>query len=138
MNGENVNPYGEFLGIMSRISNQNNSPSLQIGRVIAPPPEVKISYNGIILTKEDLWCDHSLLQGYPRTAKGHIVSATQNAAGGGGYAEYASHNHEIDNDYTDSIIMTDTLKVGEFVFLMPFFFNDDRQKFAIMGQAVKL
>ena len=79
-----------------------------------------------------------MLQGYPRTAKGHIVSATQNAAGGGGYAEYASHNHEIDNDYTDSIIMTDTLKVGEFVFLMPFFFNDDRQKFAIMGQAVKL
>ena len=133
-----LSPYGELLGIMTSVANNNNSPSLQIGKVIAPPPEIKIAYNGIVLEKEELWINSNLLVGYPRTAAGHIVSATQNAAGGGGYAEYASHNHGIDNDFTDSWQYTDTLKVGEDVFIMPFFFNNDTQMYAILGQATKL
>ena len=36
-------------------------------------------------------------------------------AGGGGYAEYASHNHPIDNDET----WTDTLKPGTIVLVIP-------------------
>jgi hypothetical protein len=70
----------------------------------ASPPDIKVRYNGIILTKEELWISHYLLAGYGRTAKGHLVSATQNRAGGSGDAAYQSHNHDIDNDYTDSVI----------------------------------
>lgn len=132
------NPYSEILSIISRISAQNNTPSLQIGKVLAAPPDVQIAYNGIILNRKDLWIDSFLLQEYPRTARGHIVSETQSAAGGSGEASYASHIHAIDNDYIDTIFLTDTLKVGEFVFLMPFFFNNDRKQFAILGQATKL
>ena len=138
MNNGNSNPYGELLGIIGRVSRENNSPSLQIGRVISPPPEIAISHNGIVLKKEDLWISHYLLTGYPRTARGHLVSATQYRGGGGGDSAYESHNHDIDNDYTDTIFTTDTLKVGEFVFLMPFFFNGDRQQFAVLDQAIKL
>lgn len=138
MNNENKNPYGELIGMIGSISTENNTPSLQIGRVVAAPPEIQIAYNGIILTKKELWINSFLLQGYPRTARGHITSGTQPTAGGSGDAAYESHAHGIDNDYADSINLTDTLKIGEFVFLMPFYFNKDRQQFAILAQATKL
>lgn len=44
-----------------------------LGKVIAPLPDLKISYNGIILTKEDLYIDDFLLKKYTRTAKGQIA-----------------------------------------------------------------
>jgi hypothetical protein len=132
------NPYSGILSLISNVSSSNNSPSLQIGKVIAPPPEIQIAYNGIILEKEELWINSNLLVGYPRTAAGHIVSATQNRAGGSGDAQYESHNHDINNDFTDSWQYTDTLKVGEYVFVMPFFYGSDTQVYAILGQATKL
>lgn len=132
------NPYSEILGMIGAVSAQHNTPSLQIGRVIQAPPEIQISYNGIILERKDLWINSFLLQEYPRTARGHLVSETQPAAGGSGDAAYESHAHGINNDYTDTIFLTDTLKVGEYVFLMPFYFNGDRQQFAVLAQAIKL
>ena len=60
-----------------------------------------------------------LLVGYERTARGHLVSATQNKSGGSGDSSYESHNHSIDNDYTENFIYTDTLKVGDWVSILP-------------------
>ena len=121
------NPYANFLNIVQGISQNNNSPCMQIGKVISPPPNIQIQYNGIILDKRELWINDYLLTGHSRTKQGHIVSATQNSAGGGGYAEYASHNHAIDNDYTDTDITTDTdLKAGSYVALMPLECSEDR------------
>ena len=60
----------------------SNSPSIQIGEILQSPPDIKVKYNGIVLTKEELWISHYLLAGYGRTARGHLVSATQNRAGG--------------------------------------------------------
>lgn len=90
-----------------------------IGIVVVPPPEIQVRANNIILTKEDIYIAEYLLIGYERTAKGHIKSATQNRAGGNGDAMYESHNHDIDNNYTDNIIYTDTLKKGDMVSLIP-------------------
>ena len=132
------NPYGKLLDLVAGVSQSTNSPSLQIGKVIAPPPEIRIAYNGIELEKEELWINSNLLVGYPRTAAGHIVSATQNRAGGSGDAQYESHNHDINNDFSDSWTYTDTLKVGEYVFVMPFFDDQQKQVYAILGQATKL
>ena len=123
------NPYSNMLGIMKDISINNNSPCICIGKVVAEPPEIQIEYNGILLTKEELWINDYLLVGHSRTKKGHLVSATQNRAGGSGDAEYASHNHDIDNDYTDTDITTDTdLKVGYYVALMPMQASTDKTK----------
>ena len=112
------NPYISLLNLMEQVSRSSNSPDIQIGQILASPPDIKVRYNGIILTKEELWISHYLLAGYGRTAKGHLVSATQNRAGGSGDAAYQSHNHDIDNDYTDSVIYTDTLKPGMYVAIM--------------------
>jgi len=133
------NPYSTILRLIKDTSINNNSPSIKIGKIISPPPEIQVSYNGIILDKKDVWISQYLLIGYERTAKGHIASATQNSAGGGGYAEYASHNHAIDNDYIDNIIYTDTLKAGDNVSIMPMVSEDNSsQQYIILDKIVHL
>lgn len=136
---KNKNPYEEILGVMAGVSKNNNSPSIQVGKIISSPPEIRVSYNGIILEKEELWISQYLLVGYERTAKGNIVSATQNRAGGGGMAEYESHNHDINNDYTDNIIYTDTLKPGDYVSIDPIMSEDGTsQQYIIQDKIVRL
>lgn len=90
-----------------------------VGKILSPPPEIQIAWNNIILTKKQVYIAEYLLAGRRREAKGHIKSATQDRGGGTGMAEFQSHNHDIDNDYTDDIIYTDTLKVGDFVSVLP-------------------
>lgn len=136
---QNKNPYGQLLSIVAGVSRNNNSPDIKIGKILQPPPNIQVSYNGIILDKKEIWIAEYLLAGYERTAKGHIVSATQNAGGGSGDAAYESHNHSIDNDYTDNLIYTDTLKVGDFVAIMPMLSEDGTiQQYIILVKIVRL
>lgn len=132
------NPYITMLDVMEKVSRSSNSPSIQIGEVLKSPPDIEIKYNGIILTKEELWISHYLLAGYGRTAKGHIVSETQYRGGGSGDPSYESHNHDIDNDYTDSVIYTDTLKPGMHVAIMPMLINGKIQQYVILDEIVRL
>jgi len=136
---KNKNPYTTILRVMKDISEDANSPSIQIGKIIASPPEIQVSYNGIILDKKEIWISQYLLVGYERTAKGHLVSATQNRAGGSGDPAFASHNHDIDNDYTDNIIYTDTLVAGDYVSIMPMMSEDGTsQQYIILDKIVHL
>ena len=131
---QNDNPFSTLFDCMAGIAQNNNSPVIGIGKVISTEP-LKISYNGIILDERELWINDYLLKDHERTAKGHIVSATQNRAGGSGMAEYQSHNHDIHNDYTDTIITTDTdLKVGYDVAIMPMQDSTDgtKQQFVVL------
>lgn len=115
---------------------RNNIPTTNlIGVVLKPPPNIEIKYNNIVLTKKEVYISHYLLAGYRREAQGHLVSATQNRGGGSGYAEYQSHNHDINNDYTNDIIYTDTLKAGDLVSIFPL---EDNQLFIITDKLVKL
>lgn len=106
-----------------------------VGRVITPPPNLSVQWNDIVITKEQIYLNEYWLPGHTRTHRGHIVSETQPRAGGGGYAEFASHTHDIDNDYTDSETLTDTLKPGDFVSVYP---QDGGQLFIIESKLVKL
>lgn len=115
----NKTPESQLLGILNGVAKNNQPETIQIGKVLAPPPNIKVQYKDFILEKEDVWISEYLLIGYERTAKGTIVSETQPRSGGGGYALFASHTHEINNPYTDNIIYTDTLKPGEYVSIMP-------------------
>jgi hypothetical protein len=136
---KNKNPYSTLLNVMAGVSKNTNSPSIQIGKIIAGPPEIQVSYNGIILDKKEIWISQYLLVGYERTAKGHFVSATQNRAGGSGDPAFASHNHDIDNDYTDNIIYTDTLVAGDYVSIMPMVSEDGTsQQYIILDKIVHL
>lgn len=115
----NKTPESQLLCILNGVAKNNQPETIQIGKVLAPPPNIKVQYKDFILEKEDIWISEYLLIGYERTAKGTIVSETQPRSGGGGYALFASHTHEINNPYTDNIIYTDTLKPGEYVSIMP-------------------
>lgn len=132
---KNNNPYVSLLHTMQNVSQNNNSPCIGIGKIITPPPNIQVEYNNIILDKKDIWISEYLLVGYERTAKGVIKSATQNRAGGGGDAAYESHNHDINNDYTNNIIYTDTLKAGDDVAIMPMLNN---QQYIVLDKIVRL
>lgn len=134
------NPYQRLLGIMAGVAGNNQSPTLVIGKVIRDLPDLRIQYNGIILDKHDLWLNDYLLTGHTRTHKGHIISATQNRAGGGGYALFESHNHDIHNDYTDTEATTDSdLKAGSYVALFPLQDSTDgtKQKYVVLCHITK-
>lgn len=115
----NETPESQLFGILNGVAKNNQPETIQIGKILAPPPNIKVQYKDFILEKEDVWISEYLLIGYERTAKGVIVSETQPRSGGGGYSLFASHTHEINNPYTDNIIYTDTLKPGEYVSIMP-------------------
>lgn len=110
---------------------------LMIGVVISPYPNLEVQLNNIVLTKEQIYLNDYWKPGHYREAEGHIVSATQNRAGGGGEAAYASHNHDIDNDYTDTINMTDTLRIGDEVTVIPVY-GQEAQLYYVDAKVVKL
>ena len=113
------NSMKKVLGIMHDVAESHVPTAQSVGIIVQPPPDIVVKWNNIELTKENIYIAEYLLVGYRREARGHIVSATQNRSGGSGDAAYASHNHDIDNDYTDDIIYTDTLKPGDLVSVLP-------------------
>ena len=113
------NSMQKMLGVMHQVAESHVPTAQSVGIVVQPPPDIVVKWNNIELTKENIYIAEYLLVGYRREARGHIVSATQNRSGGSGDAAYASHNHDIDNDYTDDIIYTDTLKPGDLVSVLP-------------------
>jgi len=132
------NSYEELLRIVSDVSVAANSPVMQIGTVLQSPPDIKVSYKNIILESPELYISEYLLTEYARTTRGHLVSATQNRAGGGGDAADASHNHDINNDYTETIITTDTLMPGDKVAIMPVPSEDGtNQAYIILDKLVR-
>lgn len=126
-------PASMILDIIKETSIDNNSPSIQIGKILTSPPEIQVSYNGMVLTKEDLYISEYLLVGYTRQARGHLVSGTQPATC------TVSHSHPINNDYTESFIFTDTLQPGDLVSLMPMVSSDNStQQYIILDKIVHL
>lgn len=135
------NPYKSLVKLSQRLAQGVAlQPTTGIGVVVSPPPAIKIRYNGFTLDKQFLYIDEYWIQGHTRTHKGHIVSATQYRAGGSGDAEFQSHNHDIDNDYTDVETLTDTWHVGDKVLMAPIIGEDGRttKQFAVLCKLVRL
>ena len=134
-------PFKDLTALIQNIGGKNGmQPVPGFGKIISPPPDLKIAYNGMTIDKKYLYVDEYWVQNHERHAKGKITSATQNRAGGGGEAAFESHNHDIDNPYTDNIIYTDTWKVGDIVMLLPITAADDKTvvQFAVFGKWIRL
>lgn len=110
---------------------------MRIGVVISPYPNLVIRVDNIDITNEQIYINDYWKPDHYREAKGHIISETQPRSGGGRYAEFASHTHAIHNDYTDTIIMTDTLRVGDEVTVFPIY-GQEEQLYYIGQKVVKL
>ena len=119
------------------IANGEQPMGMRIGVVTSPYPNLVIRVDNIDITNEQIYINDYWKPNHYREAKGHIISETQPRAGGGGYAEFASHTHAIHNDYTDTIIMTDTLRVGDEVTVFPVY-GQGEQLYYIGQKVVKL
>ena len=115
------------------IAKNNKAPVIGIGKVVSTDP-LQVRYNGILLTKEELWINDYLWTDHERTTKGHIVSGTQPAG-------HHSHTHTIANSYTDTTITTDTdLKPGFYVAILPMQDSTDetKQQYLILCHIMRL
>lgn len=120
-----------MVNSMHNLAASHESMESSVGEILAPPPNIKVKWNNIELTKEQIYIAEYLLAGYKRTGKGNIKSGTQDADCGCGN----NHSHGIDNDYTDTIIYTDTLKVGDIVSVVPI---KNGQRFLITDKLIDL
>lgn len=119
------------------IAKDEQAMGMRIGVVTSPYPNLVIRVDNIDITNEQIYINDYWKPDHYREAKGHIISETQPRSGGGGYAEFASHTHAIHNDYTDTIIMTDTLRVGDEVTVFPVY-GQEEQLYYIGQKVVKL
>ena len=117
-----------IINTMHNIAGQHTPQGPTVGRIISPPPDIKVAWNSIELTKEQIYIDEYLLAGHTRTAKGQITSGTQEAG-------HHVHKHDIDNPYEETWILTDTLKAGDLVAVHPL--NGD-QLFIITAKLIYL
>lgn len=149
------NPYSGLLGIMQEQGAKFNPPSICLGEVVSPDPDLKIKTEDLLLDKEDILINDILLGGYKRefqekskgqgATSGTLQSSTQNTSGGGGYAEFASHNHQIDNsailtgDYDSTgdseVVFKTYLKAGDILALLP---TSNRQQYIVLCKVVSL
>lgn len=116
-----------IVGINHNIADDHVPLLPSVGRVISPPPDLKVAWNNIVLEKEQIYLNDYWLPGHTR----HIKGETSYRGGGSGDPAYESHNHPIDNDET----WTDTLKPGDLVSVYP---QEGGQLFLIENKVVKL
>lgn len=127
------NPYKALVSLQRRLSEGTAmQPTIGIGYIVSPPPNIKVKYNGYILTSKYLWIDDYWLPGHTR----HMVGATSYRGGGSGDPAYESHNHPIDNDEQ----LTDTWAVGDRVAMLPITAEDGRTttQYIILGKLKRL
>ena len=56
-------PITRYLDIVNGVAANNQPPLPAIGKVLAPPPNIKVQYKDFILEKEDVWISEYLLIG---------------------------------------------------------------------------
>lgn len=94
---------------------------IKIGVVTAPPLDLKIQVDGMVLTRKNLFINDFLLKKYQRlaigkienkneqgkakysSAKGDIRTNSQPKRGGAGKPSFVSHSHKINNSYKASL-----------------------------------
>ena len=102
----------KIIDLQHKIAEEHTTAGTSVGVVISPPPDIQIAWNNIILKKERLYIDEYLLSGHRREAKGDIVSKTQ-------IDGHHPHLHDISDPYEATLILTDTLQVGDLVEVTP-------------------
>ena len=112
-----MNPTVTFEDVLKKLINQTTQAgkpmALIKGEVTSTSP-VTVKVEGRFeISAPFLELTHNVKDYYVDITVSHT---TENRAGGGGYAEFASHNH----DYTGrkKILVHNGLKVGEFVWLI--------------------
>lgn len=104
------NPYVGLLGIMQEQGSKFNPPSICLGEVVSPDPDLKIKTEDLLLDKEDFLISDMLIGSYER-------------------------NVELEGQGTLKMKFKTSLKAGDIVALMP---TSNRQQYIVLCKVVKL
>ena len=111
-------------------------PGPQIGKIINPPPEIRVRIGDrIVLTSEHLIISAHVLDNYERNfeMQNPLVNGLTNAAAVG---DHGTHTHNIATiNLSGSLRYVDTLKNGDEVILIP---ASDGQRYFLIDKAVRL
>lgn len=112
-----------LFGIIQSEGAKRNPPSICVGVVVTPPPNLSIKIGDLVLLKDDLKVADYLLLDYKRKLeiKGKLQCETNETGGGSGDASFASHNHAINADVKiteGELIYKDTIKAGDEVAML--------------------
>ena len=155
------NPYSKMIEIMQKQGATSNPPSIQIGEVIEPPPNLVIKVNDLQIDKDNILIADYLLKEHKRriiisgerikfsqTDPPMYIGSTNSVNDGGMNA--SSHSHKITDINIDTkpspypqvlieatrkdrdyIKTTDTLEKGDLLAVLPV---EDRQLYIILAR----
>jgi hypothetical protein len=137
----NSNPYTEIVDMMRAEGAKKNSPSVLLGEVVSPMPNLIIKLGGMQIDKRNILIADCLLGDYQRqySIDGDISFSDTNC---GTTSTEESHSHDIasldvETEHTEegTISFTDSLQSGDQLAILP---TDDRQKFIVLCRVVSI
>lgn len=126
------NPYSKMIEIMKRQSANSNPPSIQIGEVIEPPPNLIIKVNDLQIDKDNILIADYLLKDYMREVRTDTMANTPSKQYVTGTTTVSgTHDHNIKNLtlHNTKVYTEDTLEKGDLLAVMPVY---DRQLYIIL------
>lgn len=120
------NPYSEALALMEKRGAKNNPPSICIGTIVAPPPNIVLTLGKLQIDKDNIFIADYLLSGYQRE-----ISIEQAAATGSACQGSVSSVGIPDTKMS----YKDTLKAGDSVAVLA---TADRQKYIVFCKVVNM
>ena len=117
------NPVAGIFKIMQDEGSKLNPPTLSLGKVMTPYPEITIELGDMVLAREELKIADYLAKAYKRKieVKGVLTGKTNSTSGGSGDAAFSGHLHTISDtaSLVGEMMWTDTLNKGDEVLLLP-------------------
>ncbi len=105
-----MDPYVKILNTMKSKGAESNSPTICVGQVISPPPNLIVQTKDLQLYKDDIYIADYLLSGYER-------------------------NVAITDGNGTTITTTDAIKIGDKLAIMP---TSDLQTWIILCKVVEI
>lgn len=133
------NPYSDLVSIMRDQGSAYNPPSIQLAKVVTPPPNLIISMGDLQLDGGNLLVADYLLSGYQREVILPVATPDSESISPAAVGDHGSHTHTVTTTAaapTPGIMtFTDTLKAGDQLAVMP---TSDKQTFLIIGRMVSI
>lgn len=110
-----ISPYSAMVEMMKKQGSFENPPTIQLGKILSPPPNLKVKINDLIIDNENIMIADSLLKEHTREYKS---SSDGSSWGNTNYFKYM-----------------DTLKSGDIVAALP---TESKQTYIILARVVSL
>ncbi len=128
------NPYSKMIEIMQKQGATSNPPSIQIGEVIEPPPNLIIKVNDLQIDKDNILIADYLLKDHMREVRTDTMTNTPSKQYvTGATTVNSNHSHSIANLTLENtkIYTEDTLEKGDLLAVLPV---HDRQLYIILAR----